>query len=135
MARNWDILPTFKPVEATNWSIADRLAELEAKFNSQGQTLSEMKVQSLSMNDQLKLVRNDCDAHAQQLQQILSNVILKKNDRNTPTAAEVLVASSSRTDIPALVLDDNAQSIDHAQQVQGTTNKTSCVNQSAAPSH
>ncbi len=89
VAKIWDILPKF------NLSIADRLAELEAKFNSQGQTLFEMKVQSLSLNDQLKLVRNDIDVHGQQLLQILSNVILKKNDRNTPTAAEVLVASSS----------------------------------------
>ncbi len=92
-----------------------------------------MKVQSLSMNDQLKLVQNDCDAHGQQLQKFLSNVILKKNDRNTPTAAEVLVASSSRTDTPAVVLHDDAQLVDHVQQVQHTTNKSTCVNQSAAP--
>ncbi len=56
VAKNCDILQMFKPEEATNLSIADRLAELETKFNSQGQILSEMKVQSLSMNDQLKLM-------------------------------------------------------------------------------
>ncbi len=44
----------------------------------------------------------------------------------------MLVASSSRTDTPALVLSSHAQTVDNAQQVQSTTNKTTSVNQSAA---
>ncbi len=133
VGKNWDIWLKFKPEEAINVSIADQLAELEAKFKSHGQTLPKMKVQSLNMNDQLKLVRNDYDVHVQYLQQILSNVILKMNDSDIPTAAEVLVASTSQTDTPALVLPGHAQTLDNAQHVQGTINKNIGLNKSAAP--
>ncbi len=36
VANNWDILPKFKLEEASNLSIAHRLAELEDKFHSTG---------------------------------------------------------------------------------------------------
>ncbi len=40
VAENWDILPKYKPEESTNLSIAERMAELEAKFTTQSQILS-----------------------------------------------------------------------------------------------
>ncbi len=67
VAKNWDILPKYKPEESTNLSIAERMAELEAKFTTQSQTLSELKAQSLVTNDKVKTIRSDCDAHEQQL--------------------------------------------------------------------
>ncbi len=73
------------------------MTELEATFTTQSQTLSELKAQSLVTNDKVKTIRSDCDAHEQQLQQILTSVILKKNRESTPTAAQVLRNSISQS--------------------------------------
>ncbi len=55
------------------------------------------------------------------------------NDSNTPTAAEVLLASTCQTVTPTLVIPGHAQTLDNAQHMQGTINKTTGVNKSAGP--
>ncbi len=101
VAKNWDILPKYKPEESTNLSIAERMAELEAKLTTQSQTRSELKAQSLVTNDKVKTIHSDCAAHEQQLQQILTSVILTKSRESTPTAAQVLRNSISQSVTPA----------------------------------
>ncbi len=49
----------------------------------------------------MKTTRNDCDVPEQQMQQILTSVILKKSNESTPTAAQVLRNSISQSVTPA----------------------------------
>ncbi len=65
-------IPKMNPESANEESVAEQLAEMEAKFKIYRSTLSELKVESIKAADKIASVEKECQAHGSVLKGLVN---------------------------------------------------------------
>ncbi len=95
VAKDWSKVPKVHPEQVTDLSMADKVAQIEAKLQMYEQTMSQLRGETLATKDRITSLESDSEAHGQQLHQILSSVVLKKGDSKTPSMAQAVIGGAS----------------------------------------
>ncbi len=107
---NWHQVLKVKPEAISDLSVRETLAEIEAKFKLYDNTLSELKKESVRIEDRVTNVENDSGMHDNMLQQLASSEATTRGKKTMPSVQETYQRQgASQSNIPAFKLNRGNQ--------------------------